>query len=178
MLKQIVLLQLNRVERRLGGSVEYLRFILRTSFGAFVRCARVFSISKSRGPLPAEPYHLARILGARSEGCGECIQIEVDLARRAGVPEDLLEVAVLGAPDRLPEDLRVVYSFAEALAEGSGELAASRDGVVRHYGEEGLIELTLAFAVSRFPPLLKRALGYANACEGTRIRVSGGHPPG
>ena len=53
------------------------------SLGGFLAFVKLMPLAKYRRKLPAGPYHVARIVAARHEDCGPCVQIEVDLARSA-----------------------------------------------------------------------------------------------
>jgi hypothetical protein len=64
-----------------------------------------------------------------------------------------------------------VYRFAEAVVTASPDADALRPRVAEHFGEEGLVELALAIASSRFFPIVKRTLGYARSCSLVTIEV-------
>src|ERR671921_552146 len=115
MLRALILKQLDAEERKLGGvSIDYLRHIARTSLSSFFKFALFTPLAKHRRRLPPDAYHVARIVATQHEDCGTCVQIEVNLARRAGVPADVLRAAVRQLPGELPAELADVYRFAQA----------------------------------------------------------------
>jgi alkylhydroperoxidase family enzyme len=171
MLRTIILRKLAAEERKLGESIDYVRFILRTSLGAFLRFAKIFPIAQYRKRLPVDAKHVAQIVASRDEDCGTCVQIGVNLARAEGVPLDVLRAVIAGEPERLEPRLADVYRFAEAVVTASPDADALRPRVAEHFGEEGLVELALAIASSRFFPIVKRTLGYARSCSLVTIEV-------
>jgi hypothetical protein len=93
--------------------------------------------------------------------------MEVNLARREGVPHEVLRAVLSQHIEDLPEALADVARFAWAVAEGVESSEELRERVRTRYGDEGLIELALATASVRVYPAVKRALGFAGGC-GTR----------
>jgi alkylhydroperoxidase family enzyme len=171
MIRLIILNRLATAEKELGVSMDYLRHILRVSLRAFFRFLKFFRLSEYRRALPAAPYHVARIVATRDEDCGPCLQIEVALAKKDGVPADVLRAVLAGEASNLSEDLADVYRFTEAVVRASGEEDLYRERVRRRYGEEGLVELALAMAWCRVFPITKRALGHAMSCAKVRVEV-------
>lgn len=169
MLRWLIHKRLAAAEQELGASVDYLRHILRVSLGAFFKFVKVMPLAEYRRSLPAAPYHVARLVATRHEDCGPCVQIEVHLAKKAGVSAPILQAVLAAHPDALPEDLAAVYRFAEAVVTRSGEEDPLREQMRRHYGEAGLVELALAIAICRVFPTTKRALGYATSCSQVAI---------
>jgi len=169
MLKRLVLHMIDREEKRLGQSLDYVRFIVRASLRAFRAFARIFGIAAYRRTLPPGPLSIARVVGARSEDCGTCLQVALNIARAEGVPREVLQAAIDRRPEDLPEDLSLVYRFAEGVTGGAGAEGELRAEVVRRFGDEGLVEIALAIASARFFPSVKRVLGYATACAKVRL---------
>lgn len=171
MIRNLILKQLDKEERSLGESVDYVRHILRTSFPAFFKFALFTPLSRHRRKLPAAPYRIARIVAAQDEDCGSCVQIEVNLARKDGVPAETVQAVLNGHPEELTPDFADIYRFAKAVVEASGEEEALRQRLRDRFGEEGLVELALGIAAARVFPVTKRALGYATSCSLVKVKV-------
>jgi alkylhydroperoxidase family enzyme len=174
MLRNLILKRLDVEERKLGGvSLDYLRHIARTSLPAFFKFALFTPLASHRRRLPPDAYHVARLVATKHEDCGTCVQIEVNLARRAGVAADVLRAALTGRPDELPADLADVYHFARSVVEAGDEEGSNhqRERVRARYGEEALVEMALAIAAARVFPTTKRALGYATSCALVRVEL-------
>lgn len=164
--------RLRAVERTQGISLAYLRGMLRVSPPHFLAFMKVMPLARFRRALPAEAYHLARIVTARHEDCGTWMAMEVHLATRAGVSAALIHTILDEAPCALPPDLAEVYFFAQAVATGSGEEDLWREAIFRRYGDIGIVELSMAIAISRLFPTVSHAMGYAAPCVPCNTQVS------
>lgn len=156
--------RLRATEREQGISLAYLRCILRVSLPHFLTFMKVMPLARFRRALPAEVYHLARIVTARHEHCGSCLQTEIHLAKQDGVSAAVIQTVIEGNPCALPPNLSEVYFFTETVVTGNGEEDAWREAIFRRYGDIGLVELSLAIAVCRLFPTVNRAMGYAVPC--------------
>jgi alkylhydroperoxidase family enzyme len=171
MIRYLILKQLDKEERSLGESLEYVRYILRSSLIAFIKFALFTPLAQHRLKLPPTPYRVARIVATQDEDCGTCVQIEVNLARRDGVSSDLIRAVLDQRLDELPPDLADVYRFTKAVVEASGDEEKLRQRIRERYGEEGLVELALGIAAARVFPVTKRALGFATSCALVEVKV-------
>jgi len=171
MLKFLVRWRIRAFERRLGEPLDYLRHLLGASFGAFRAFARAAKVAAYRKALPAAPFHVARLVAVRHEDCGPCVQTVVNLAKADGVPADVLRAVLDRRVADLPESLRDVYRFAEAVVEITGEEEPYRERLRAVFGEAALCELALAIATCRLFPTVKRALGYATSCSLVKVDV-------
>jgi alkylhydroperoxidase family enzyme len=170
MIHRLIEWRLRALEREVGGSADYLRHILRVSFGAFRAFMKFGALARYRRALPPEPCYVAQLVATRDEDCGACVQIVVNLARKHGVAPEILRAALADRPDDLPPDLADVYRFAAAVVAASWDEGPLRERLRARYGEAGLVELALAIASCRVFPVTKRALGYATSCS--RVEVS------
>jgi alkylhydroperoxidase family enzyme len=171
LIKRLLLKRIEAAERDLGVPADYVKDILRVSLPAFLRFAAFTPLSAYRRKLPAAPCAVARIVAIRSEDCGPCVQIGVNLARRDGVAPEILRAVLDRKLEDLPEELAEVYHFTEAVLEKNGQDGPLRERMRKRYGEEGLVELALAIASCRVFPATKWALGYAVSCERVEVQV-------
>ncbi len=170
MLNWLIDRQITKAERDLGVPLDYARWIARASLPATMRIAKFTKLLNAhRGPNAA--FHVASLVGSMADDCGSCVQIGVNLARKAGVSREILEAVVRRAPESLPEKLADVYHFAEAATLNSPELDDYRERVRQHYGDNGLVEIALAVAMHRVFPTLKRGLGFARSCSLVPVEV-------
>lgn len=162
--------QITKAERELGVSLDYARWIAGVSLPATLRMAKFTKLLNAhRGPKAA--VLIAGIVGAMADDCGSCVQIGVNLARKAGISREILEAVVRRNPEALPEELADVYRFADAVSLNSPEQDDYRERVRRHFGDEGLVEIALAVAMHRVFPTLKRGLGFAKSCALVPVEV-------
>lgn len=171
MLRSVIGGRLNSIERQLGVSIDYVRFILKTSLRLFFKFAKIFSFAQCRKRLPADAFHVASIVAARHEDCGTCLQIAVNMATQEKTPLDVVQAVLDRRADDLPEDLAEVYHFTEAVVCHSGAEEPLRETIRQRWGDEALIELAMGIAASRVFPTVKRALGYAVSCSRVQVAV-------
>ena len=158
-------------EKRLGVSMDYLREMYDTAPDAFRAFSKIMPAAEHRQKLPAAPYHVARIVATRHADCGSCVQLVVNAAKADGVEPEVLKAAVFGKVDDLPESLRDVYRFAEAVVTLSGGEDELREKLKTVFGEEAVVELCLAVAMCQVFPVLKRGLGHAKSCSVVTVDV-------
>src|SRR5258708_1610623 len=96
MLRKFIGWRLNAAEREMGTSVEYLRHILRVSVRAFLAFTKVLPLAKYHRKLPLEALHVARLTALCYEDCGDCVQGEVNMAKKAGVSVSLVQAILTG----------------------------------------------------------------------------------
>lgn len=171
MLRWLINKRLATEETKLGVSLDYARYILRASLRAFLKFTKIIALAEYRRAMPKEPFYAARIVAARHDDCGECVQIAVNQARKAGIDASLLQAVLADRWDQLPAEIADACRFAAAVLSASGEEDELRERIRQRHGEEALVELALAIAVGRVFPATKRALGYAKSCSRVSIQV-------
>lgn len=118
-----------------------------------------------RRVLTVEAYHVAAILASMAEGCGNCVQIEINMARAAGVAEATLQAIVTQHAQDLDETLQDVYAFTDAVLRDDPQQEPLRLRIVKHFGDCGLVELSMKIAASRLFPMMTRTLGFSSRCS-------------
>ena len=171
MIDRLISRKLEAEEKTLGASLDYLRHLARVSKRAFFKFALFTPLAAHRRVLPASACCVARIVASRDEDCGTCLQIEVNMARKQGVPAAVIRAVLDERVDALGPELADVYRFADAVVGATGGEDSLRPRLVARFGEEGLVELALAIASSRVFPVTKRALGYATSCARVEIEL-------
>ena len=172
MIERIFLWNLERSERETGYSTAYLRHMVSTSLGAFIRFAFFTPMASYRRKLGLIPWHVARIRATKSEDCGPCVQLVVDMAIKDGVSKKIVEATLTNRPQLLPEEALIAYIFTDTVVNADPDDDVLRAEIVDRYGERGLVELAMTIAACRVFPTLKRALGYAQSCQIVAVRVA------
>ena len=162
---------LRRANQRYGYDTRYLELILKASSSAFFKFAALYKAANHREVVPVEASFAAKICGAMAEDCGPCTQLVVDMALQAGMASDQIE-AVLRANTRAMSEATVLaFCFADAVVRRSTNDDEYRDAVRAQWGDNGVVDLTMALQMSRMFPMVKMALGYAKECR--RVTVDG-----
>lgn len=165
MLTRLIESRISAEERWLGEKLDYLKYMLRTSRSAFFKYIKILPMANYRRVLTVEAYHTAAILASMAEGCGNCVQIEINMARAAGVDEATLQAIVTRRPQDLDNTLQDVYEFTNAVLRDDAQQEPLRLRIVEHYGDRGLVELGMKIAASRLFPMMTRTLGFSSHCS-------------
>ncbi len=162
---------LNLMQSRYDYDVTYMKAMLSASPKAFFEFTKLFGLSRHREAAPKAAVFAAKLVSALVEDCGPCAQLVVNMAREAKVaPSDIAAVLKRDA-EAMSADAALGFRFAEAIAYRLPDEDDVRDAVRAAWGEKGVIDLSLAFAIGRVFPMTKAGLGYAKACR--RVTVDG-----
>jgi len=171
MMKWFVRKQLEKFEKQTGYDASYMKYVLDTDFGAFMKYARATRIGQHRKDVPMDLYYAATLTGVLMADCGPCAQLGVTLALREGLPGATLAKIVRGDEDDMTEPTRLGVRFARAVLTRSAAADELREEIVRRHGPRAVISLGLGLVASQMYPTFKYALGYGHACQ--RIDVEG-----
>lgn len=171
-----ILRLLNAFERKWRYSMDSWRHLLSLSPAALMDFRKAAVLAHQRRGVAPAPWFTAKIVAARGEDCGPCVQLSVDMALAAGVEAALLRAVLADDGEqlaRLDPASHAAWAFGRAWAAGEPEatLAPLREAILAALGAQGMASVVLAMLGVRLFPQLKRALGHAEACQ--RIRVDG-----
>lgn len=158
---------ITKAEKRLGVTLDYTRQIARTSFALLLRYGKIFDMIDPRKHTTPEAYATARLRGALAADCGTCVRAEINLARSGGLSDQLIGDILLGDIEVLPSNLQPVRRLADAVCRDRTDNPAAREDILNIYGHAALIELSYAMNGAAMLPGIKRAMGYATACDAT-----------
>lgn len=171
MMKWFIRRRLAAFEKQFGYDASYMRHVLDTDFGAFLRFARMANAAKYRKDVPLDVYIATGLVGVLTADCGPCTQLGVTMALRDGVPAVTLAKILRGDEDEMTEPTRLGARFARAVLARDPAADELRAEIERRYGPRAVISLGLALVGSQMYPTFKYALGYGHACS--RIEVEG-----
>lgn len=173
MLNSLIHRVIDQQEEELGVSMDYLRELADASTSAFVKFGMFMPLSDHRNHAPPAAYHIARIVSTRSEDCGPCVQIGVNMARQDGVPPEYIRAVLTDEPAQLPPLLQDAYQFARTVAARQEVSFELRERLIDEIGAEGVMELSLGMATAQVFPILKRGMGHGRSCRLVDIDVGG-----
>lgn len=171
MIGKILENEIDKAEDFLGASMEYLRDMQEHSFGAALKFFMFMPLANHAKAATPEQLAVARLIGARSEDCGPCVQATVNGSLAASVDPEIIKAVLDERLEDLPEVLREVFAFASAVVTTSAEAVTLSEGLTQRLGRAAVIELSLAIATARLFPTVKRGMGYAQACSRTVVEV-------
>lgn len=169
MRKMIAKRSLKDFSARYDYDVSYLTHMLDVSPSAFMKFTGVMELAQHRGAAPSDAMFAAAMVGALTEDCGPCVQLNVNMALEAGMSPQSIEAVLTRNQAAMNADTRLGFLFADALVRRALEENAARDAVQDEWGEPGVVDLTLAVQISRVFPMVKAGLGYAKTCQ--RVQV-------
>ena len=152
-------------ERKLGQSMDYLRFVSANSRAAIWKFFLFVPFSAHGRDRDKEVLTVARIAASLHEDCGACVQIAADDAVARGVDPELVRAALEADRARLSSLHSLVFRFADAVARAQPEAEDLRLQLARRLPERTMVDLALAIATARVFPSIKRALGYSSSCS-------------
>jgi len=144
--------------------VSYLEALISASPRAFQAFEAGMSMGRYRDAAPIELLMIVKITGMQAEDCGPCTELNVKMAREAGVSESIIEGILRGGKGLTPEHLEV-YQYARAVTTNEGMDPDLLPRLEKRWGNEVMGELALAIVSTRLYPTLKRALGYDKSCS-------------
>lgn len=148
-----------------GVDFDYVHQIAETDIGLLSRYNKIFGFLDPNRKVSPLAYHTARLRGAISADCGTCVEAEINLAHNAGIDLATIEQIICGDYAPLPREIAAVASLADAVAGKRIDDCEARDTIRKAFGEAGLIEVLLAMNGAALLPGIKRAMGYATACD-------------
>ncbi|MGO4717295.1 hypothetical protein [Bradyrhizobium sp. 2TAF24] len=171
MFKALARRMLRAYRTRYGYDTSYLDLMLQETPSAFFKFALIMGVAQHRKVVPLDAYFAAKLVGAMAEDCGPCTQLVVDMAREAKVPDAQIEAVLAGNCVAMTAEAALGYRFAHAIVARNLDEDEIRNAVRAHWGEAGVIELTLALQIGRIFPMVKTGLGHTVACR--RINIAG-----
>ncbi len=171
MLSWLIRRRIDEFEARHAYDMSYVREMLAASPKAALLFSRALEIGRFQRGVPADVFHVVKLVGVLHEDCGPCVQLGVQLASAAGVAPETLRAVVRGDYPSLPEPCRLAAEFARGVLTRDPDTDELRAQLVKRYGKLGLVSLALALTSSRLYPTVKVALGFGKTCS--QVEVAG-----
>ena len=158
-------------EQELGVPLDYQRDMAVAAPGSALRLQEISRLVREGQSVPLQVAAMAALGATLAEDCGECVQIQVNLAVKAGIEERHLKAALENRLSDLPIDLKLGLCFGRVVSENDPMLLEKGQALEARFGRKALVDLALVVALARFYPTVKRALGHAVACSAVKIRI-------
>ncbi len=157
-------------DRTIPEDSQYLHEIAGAPGDALEKFMHFMPASNHRHAAPPSLVAVARIGAVLVEDCGPCALISARGGRADGVSRDVLNAALAGGGDLAPDDA-LAFRFGEAIARRGTDVDELGDAIESRFGRIVRLELTLAAAMVRAYPAMKRGLGLAKACSVTKLSI-------
>jgi hypothetical protein len=160
-----------KFERDWNYDAAYMHDLIDASPRAAWMFSRAAALGQFRRNIPLEPWFAAGITSVRSEDCGPCTQLGVQMAERSGVRPEVLRAVLTDNVAAMPPDVALVWKFTRATLAHDVSANEYREEIIKRWGRLALISIAFAITAGRIYPTVKYALGHGMAC--TRIVVGG-----
>ena len=138
----------------------YMTSFYRASPKAIRKMAGLHKLANHREVVPVEARFAAILVGELAEDCGPCVQIAVDQARKAGVPDDQIEAVLQAHQSAMSPDVGLAFRLARTVVTGTADADQLRQEVRDRWGEAGIVDLVVPMQVYRLYSMIKAGLGY------------------
>jgi len=158
-------------ETTIGVPLDYQRDMAAASPGSALRLQEIARLIRENQSVP-EPVAMMAALGAViAEDCGDCVQIYVNLALKAGIDKVMVKAALEHRYSDLPTDLKLGFCFGRVVSENDPMLLEKGAALEARFGRKALVDLSLVIALARFYPTVKRTLGHSRTCAEAKVTV-------
>lgn len=158
-------------ERELGVSLAYQRDMAEAAPGSSARLAEIGRLVRQDQSVPPAVAAMATLGATLAEDCGECVQIAINIAVKAGIDRRQIKAALEHRLGELPPDLKLGFCFGRVVSENDPMLLEKGAAIEARFGRKALVDLAMTVALARFYPTVKRALGYSRSCSATEIEI-------
>ena len=158
-------------ERQWNYDASYLREIIEVSPRAAWRFFSAARLGTYRRDVPLEALVAAGITAVRSEDCGPCTQLGIQMAEQQGVRPDVLRAILKEDVAAMPDDVALAWRFTKAVLAHDPAADDYRAVILERWGRRAVVTLAFAITTARIYPTVKYTMGHGKAC--TRIVVGG-----
>jgi alkylhydroperoxidase/carboxymuconolactone decarboxylase family protein YurZ len=158
-------------ETTIGVPLDYQRDMAVASPGSVLRLQEIGRIIRENQSVPESVAMMAALGAVMAEDCGDCVQIYVNLALKAGVDKTIVKAALENHLTEMPTDLKLGFCFGRVVSENDPMLLEKGAALEAKFGRKALVDLSLVIAMARFYPTVKRALGHSRSCAEAKITV-------
>lgn len=169
MLRRLMKRLVPALEKRLGVRLEYMRRMADSAPGALWRFGLFMPLAGYGRVVPPRLLHLARLGATLAADCGECVEITMNVARQEGVAPDVLRAGLVRDEDVLSVVELDALDYGAAVAAGDPRSDTLRRALAAEFGEEGIIELSIAVATAQLFTTVKLGMGLNQACDVGRL---------
>jgi hypothetical protein len=162
--------QIDDFEAHYHYDSTYLRELLDSSAEAFEKFNNFLPLARHKEKLNNDDFWVAKLAAMQAEDCGECLQLNVRMAREAGIAKQLIK-AVLNGGNPLPAHLNDIYHYAQSVARGDTVDNALMERMKTRFEKGALLEFGLCIASASIFPAIKRAIGETKSCRLVEIDV-------
>lgn len=150
--------------RHYDYDTTYLEELMDSSVEAFRAFEAAMPMARIKKAASTEDIFIAKIAAMRAHDCGPCTELNLKMAREAGVAESVIHGALHGGKG-LDAAQRDIHDYARAVALNEDMPADLLPRLRNRLGREALAEIAVNIVAMGLYPTLKRAFGHAQSCS-------------
>ena len=160
MIKKLLRRRIEAFEKRWGYNCTYLRTVTEVSPDAMLKLVLLQPAMSHRKSAPRNAWSAAEVTATMAADCGSCLELAKKTAPARGMSDESLQHLLAGNVDLMEDDVFIGHSFAQAVIErDEEELPRLRAEIVRRWGPQALVSLSMITAIAGFYPALKTGIG-------------------
>ncbi len=156
---------LDAFETHYDYDAAYMRYMHTHAPATFEKFSVLSELVQMRQAAPPSASYAAKLVGALTEDCGPCVQLNVAMAQEGGVSAETISAVLTGDRDAMDPETQLGYDFATAVVVRAPSRTALREQVQERWGEAGVVDLSIAVQIGRVFPMMKTALGFDLSCQ-------------
>lgn len=150
---------------------SYMKEMLEENTNAFETFQNFLPMASFVEKTPKEVIYVVKLTSMKNEDCGQCLQLNVDMAIEAGVDKEIIKEVVFNNGENLPTELKEVYDFALLVGNNEEIDSSFYDKINTKYSKGIMTEIALAIASAKVFPTVKRVMNDFHSCSVIQIKV-------
>lgn len=155
--------EINNFEEHYNYDSTYMREMLESSLVGYSKFVNAIPLTSHREHLDLETFWVAKLASVKTEDCGECLQLNVNMAKEAGVSAEIIRGVIMQS-ERLSNDLKDVFDYAVGVSLNQLDNEELLSRIEMRFDKGQLIELGVCISTAKIFPVIKRSIGYAKSC--------------
>ena len=96
---------------------SFMKEMLTSNPKAYETFEAFLPMASFKDKAPKDVIFVAKLATMKNEDCGQCLQLNVDMALENGVDKEIISEVVFNEGKNLPKDLKVIYDFTLAVVK-------------------------------------------------------------
>lgn len=152
-------------------NTTYMKDMLKANPNAFETFQNFLPMASFCEKTPKDVMYTVKLTTMKNEDCGECLQLNVNMALEAGVDKQIIKEIVFNEGKNLPQSLKDIYDFTLAVLNEQTIDENLYDKIYFKYSKDIITEIALATAAAKVFPTIKKVLDNFHSCSVIKLEV-------
>ncbi len=163
------LAMLEGFESHYDYDASYMRGMLKNNPKAYATFEAFLPMSVYIDKSPNDAIFVARLIAMKNEDCGACLELNIKMAKEAGVNTDIIKDVLFNEGKSLSDELKTVYDFSLKVSKQETIENELYEKINSLYTQDIIVELALAIAATKVFPSVKRVLNVIRSCSNIKV---------